>query len=78
MKKTLLSTAISVIALSSTVSSHANEIDQFLSDSKVNLNFRYRAEFVDQDDVANKDSALANTLRSRVTLTTGSLKGFQR
>ena len=76
MKKTLLSTAISVIALSSTVTSNASEIDQFLSDSKVDLNFRYRAELVDQDDAANKDSALANTLRSRVTLTTGSLKGF--
>lgn len=76
MKKTLLSTAISVIALSSTVSSHASEIDQFLSESKVDLNFRYRAEFVDQDDATDKDSALANTLRSRVTLTTGSLKGF--
>lgn len=76
MKKTLLSTAISVIALSTSFSAVASETEQFIADSKVNLNFRYRAEFVDQDDATNKDSALANTLRSRVTLETGSLKGF--
>ncbi|MFT5593817.1 MAG: hypothetical protein ACI8SR_002203 [Oceanicoccus sp.] len=76
MKKTLLSTAISVIALSTSFSAVASETEQFIADSKVNLNFRYRAEFVNQDDATNKDSALANTLRSRVTLETGSLKGF--
>ena len=76
MKKTLLSTAISVIALSTSLPSFANETEQFLADTNVNLNFRYRAEFVDQDDASDNDTALANTLRSRVTLETGALYGF--
>ncbi|MGR6873525.1 hypothetical protein ACU6U9_14735 [Pseudomonas sp. HK3] len=76
MKKTLLSTAISLIALSTSFSATANETEQFLSDTKVNVDFRYRVESVDQDDAANNDNALANTLRSRATLETGSLYGF--
>lgn len=38
------------------------------------LNFRYRLEHVDQDGTGN--SALASTLRSRVTLASGPLAGF--
>lgn len=45
-----------------------------LSNSQVQADFRYRLEHVDQDN-ALKD-ALASTLRSRLTLTTGQAYGF--
>ena len=76
MKKNLLSTAISVIALSASLPTIASDTEQFIADTKLDFHFRYRAEFVDQDDATNKDSALANTLRSRATLTTGTFKGL--
>ncbi len=47
---------------------------QWLADSKLNLDFRYRFEGVEQDN-ALRDAA-ASTLRSRFTLETPALHGF--
>ncbi|RVU37700.1 hypothetical protein EOE67_09520 [Rheinheimera riviphila] len=50
-------------------------ISQALAKSTLQANFRYRLETVDQDPVVNGTplkNALASTLRSRLTLTTGS------
>ncbi len=50
-------------------------ISQALAQSKLQANFRYRLEAVDQDTVINGQplkNALASTLRSRLTLTSGS------
>ncbi len=52
-------------------------VDDFTSmftEGKASLNFRYRFEFVDQDGF-DKD-AEASTLRSRLTFTTATYKGF--
>lgn len=54
--------------------SSANTLSAALNESQVKANFRYRIEHVDQDN-ALKD-ALASTLRSRLTLTTGQAYGL--
>lgn len=76
MKKTLLSTSIAALALSSAIGAQAEGFDKVLSDTKVDLNFRYRVESADQDDATNKDTALANTLKSRLTIKTGEVSGL--
>ena len=52
----------------------ASGIQKALSDSKVKLSFRARYEGVEQDGIDDNASAL--TLKSRVTLNTGSFEGF--
>ena len=74
MKKTLLSTLISGLALSTATGIQAQTLDQFVKDTSVDLNFRYRVESNDVDN--DNDTALANTLKSRLTLQTGELAGF--
>ncbi|MDP4528444.1 alginate export family protein [Alkalimonas delamerensis] len=54
--------------------SSANTLSAALNESQLKANFRYRIEHVDQDNPL-KD-ALASTLRSRLTLTTGKAYGF--
>ncbi len=76
MRKTVLSSIISSLALSTALGAQANDLDQFVKDTKLNADFRYRVESVDQDDLTNKDSALANTLRSRLSVQTGSYQGL--
>lgn len=51
-----------------------DELRRALDQSTINLDFRYRLEAVDQDNLS-KD-ALASTLRSRVLVQTGSHSGF--
>lgn len=51
-----------------------SSLAQAVKDGTVALDFRYRFEAVDQDGF-NKD-AKASTLRSRITVTSGSLRGF--
>ncbi len=50
------------------------DIDSALKGSSVDINFRYRAESADVKGGAT--AALANTLKSRATVKTGSLSGF--
>mgnify|MGYP003629639693 FL=1 len=52
----------------------ASGVKQALSESTVKLNFRARYEGVDQDGIDNNASAL--TLKSRITLNTGSFQGL--
>lgn len=49
--------------------------ESFISDSKVNYNLRYRLETVDQDGI--DESALASTLKARVTWASGSVSDFK-
>ena len=74
MKKTLLSTSILAIGLSSALHSQAQSFDGFIKDSKLDMNFRFRTESVDTDTV--KDTALANTLKSRLTFKSADIAGF--
>jgi len=76
MKKTLLATAISSLALSSAISVQAQSFDELVDASSIDVNFRYRVESADVDDTTNKDSALANTLKSRLTFKSGDIAGF--
>ncbi|MFC6439781.1 hypothetical protein [Bowmanella sp. JS7-9] len=52
----------------------ANDVSTALQQSKVSANFRYRLEHVEQDNAL--DDAIASTLRSRLTVTTGKAYGF--
>ncbi|MBU1308250.1 MAG: hypothetical protein KKE30_01795 [Gammaproteobacteria bacterium] len=52
----------------------ANELSTALQQSSVSAHFRYRLEYVEQDN-ALKD-AIASTLRSRLTVNTGTVSGF--
>ena len=72
-KRNLLVCGI-VSAFSLPVLASTDELRQALDQSKVNTNFRYRIESVDQDNLS-KD-ALASTLRSRLSVQTGAYSGF--
>lgn len=74
MKKTLLASSISAIALSSALNVQAESLDEFVKGGSVDFNFRYRVESADVEGGA--DAALANTLKSRVTVATGSYYGL--
>lgn len=73
MRKTILSAAISALALSTTMGVQAEGFDKLISDGSLNADFRLRVETVDKDPA--KD-ALAVTLKSRVTLKSGSAYGL--
>lgn len=74
MKKRLLSSSIAAIALSSALSTQAQTFDDFVKNSELDLNFRFRTESVDTD--TTKDTALANTLKSRLTFKTADIAGL--
>jgi hypothetical protein len=76
MRKTLLASFITSLTLGSSLSVHAQNFDTLVKDSSVKVNFRYRAESADIDDTANTDSALANTLKSRITFQSGAVSGL--
>lgn len=73
MKKTLLSVVISSLALGS-IGAQAEGFDSLVKDGSIDANFRYRAESVSSD--ATGKNALANTLKSRVTIKTGAVYGL--
>jgi hypothetical protein len=75
LNKTLLATAISGLALSSAVTVQAESFDSLYKDGSIDINFRYRVESNDVEGTA-ADTALANTLKSRATIKTGSVYGF--
>jgi len=77
--KTVNACKLSLVALALATVSHANagvnqSIASAIKDSSVNASFRYRLESVDQDGVAEK--ALASTLKSRITVTTGAISNL--
>lgn len=74
LNKTLLATAISGLALSSAVSVQAESFDSLYKDGSMDISFRYRVESADVEGGA--DAALANTLKSRATIKTGSVYGL--
>lgn len=52
----------------------SEELSTAIKQSHVSAHFRYRLEYVDQDNVL--DDAIASTLRSRLTVNTGKVSGF--
>ncbi len=76
MKKTILASAISSLALSSAISVQAQNFDELVNASSIDVSFRYRVESANVDDATDKDTALANTLKSRVTFKSGNIAGF--
>ena len=72
MKKTLLSVVISSLALGS-IGAQAEGFDSLVKDGSIDANFRLRAETVSKD---GKDDALATTLKSRITVKSGSVYGL--
>ncbi len=53
----------------------SSSLTEAFSDSKVKLSWRYRYEGVDQDGI--DEDATANTIKARLTATTGSYSGLQ-
>jgi hypothetical protein len=75
MPRAIAAVLLSGVAMSAaSQESTADDISSMVTNGKATLDFRYRYEFVDQDDIA-KD-AKASTLRSRLTLASASYKGF--
>lgn len=72
LKFSLLSLAV---ASSFNVSANIGEdVSKAVKDSKVDVSLRYRVETVDQDGAS--EEAMASTLKSRVTVTTGKVSNF--
>jgi hypothetical protein len=74
IKKSLLATTISAIALSSAVTVQAEGFDSVIKDSTLDFNFRLRVESADVEGAP--DAALATTLKSRATFKSGAVSGF--
>jgi hypothetical protein len=80
MKKTYIAGIICFTILTGLFSTNAqaesswtDDLTGMVSNGKVNFDFRYRYEFVDQDGFA--ENAKASTLRSRLSYTSASLHG---
>lgn len=63
-----------VIAADSAADGSGDELGRLLSDGKVDLSFRYRYEFVDQENF--DEDAHASTVRTRLTLQSGEYRDF--
>ena len=74
-KKTLISSSISALTLASSISVQAQSMDDLIKSSSVDISFRVRSESVDVDN-DSADSALANTLKSRLTFKSGDVYGL--
>lgn len=72
MKKLYLSLAVAAACASTQAVADSN-LETLVKDGSTKLDLRYRYEGVDQDGIA--EQANAHTLRSRLTLNTGSLGG---
>ncbi|MAD74681.1 MAG: hypothetical protein CML20_07820 [Rheinheimera sp.] len=67
--------ALSASLLPTPVSANTNnELSDAVKQSSVAVHFRYRLEYVDQDNAL--DDAIASTLRSRLTVNSGNAYGF--
>lgn len=74
LKKTLLASSIASVALASTMPVQASSFESAYKDGSIDLNLRLRSETSDVDNT--KDTALANTLKSRLTVKSGSVFGL--
>ncbi|WP_075187628.1 alginate export family protein [Teredinibacter haidensis] len=76
MKTSLKLFATTAIASAFATPAIASEsaLDTLISESKTNVNFRYRYEGVSQDGI--DEDAVANTLRSRLTFTSGTVNNI--
>ena len=74
LKKTLLASSIASVALASTMSVQASSFESVYKDGSIDLNLRLRSETSDVDNT--KDTALANTLKTRLTVKSGSVFGL--
>ncbi|NMP15047.1 MULTISPECIES: alginate export family protein [unclassified Thalassotalea] len=73
----LLPLSAAVLGLSTSFYANADlgdKISKAVKDSKVDVNLRYRVESVDED--GKDEDALASTLKSRLTVTTGKFANF--
>ncbi|AWB66893.1 hypothetical protein C2869_10805 [Saccharobesus litoralis] len=75
LKKTLLSTSVTLLALSVNPAAYADKYTDALVNGKVKGEINVRFEGADQD-IPNKDTATALTARTRFTYTTGTVDGF--
>ena len=71
----LLALLFAATAASEETAISSKDIGDLLADGKVELSFRYRYEHVDQEGFA--DEANASTLRSRLSLQSGSFRNFE-
>ncbi|MCV6604035.1 MAG: hypothetical protein OIF34_01930, partial [Porticoccaceae bacterium] len=67
--------AFTSIAASSAFAEAANSFSEMLGKGELDLNFRYRYEYVDQQGIEN--SAGASTLKSRLTYKSASYNNFR-
>ncbi len=74
IKKNIIVSAISALAITAPASSIASSLEGVIKDGTLDISFRYRAESVEQNNAL--DNALANTLKSRLTIKTGSIAGL--
>jgi len=74
LKKTLLASSIASVALASAMSVQASSFESVYKDGSIDLNLRLRSETSDVDNT--KDAALANTLKTRLTVKSGSIFGL--
>lgn len=75
MNKTKLSViALSLITSFSASAAFTDELSSAVKESKIDLSLRYRVEFVDQD--SKDEDALASTLKSRLSITSGNVRNF--
>jgi hypothetical protein len=74
-KKTLIASSISALTLAASLSVQAQSMQELMKSSSVDLSFRARSESVDVDN-GTSDSALANTLKSRITFKSGEAYGL--
>lgn len=74
-KRSVIASTISTLALSMTMTTQAQSFDELIKESNLDINFRYRAESVDVDN-GTTDSALANTLKSRLTFKSAEIAGL--
>ncbi|WP_438863320.1 alginate export family protein [Neptunicella sp.] len=77
MKKLLTLCMGSLLSVAPAMANNSllDDIKQAASDSKIDLNLRYRYEWVDQDGI--DEGAGASTLRTRLTYQAGSFRGFK-
>lgn len=67
--------AVGMVGTASAAAEEATSLSEIFTKGDINLSFRYRYEYVDQD-IDTLNVAKASTLKSRVTLTSASYQGF--
>ena len=74
LKYSALAACIGITPLSTVMADEATSFSEMFTKGDAKFNFRYRYEYVDEDNP--KETAKASTLKSRVTLSTAAYEGF--